>query len=1040
MVLSDISVKRPVLAIVMSLIIVVVGAAALIDLPVREYPNIDPPVVSITTEYVGAGPEIIDTQITEVVEGAVAAVEGIRSITSESREGRGQTTVEFNLSRDVDIAANDIRDAISRILDDLPEDADPPVVRKADADARPVIWIALSSELYSPAELTDYARRNLIDRLSVIDGVANVRISGERVYAMRIWLDRQAMAARNLTVADVEAALRAGNVELPSGRVESDARELTVKADSRLSTPEQFAQLVIRKQGDYQILLGEIARVERGVADDRTIFRADGQPSIGLGMIRQSQANTIEVSDRVREAVKTISATLPEGVTMKVSYDESLFIRAAVERVLETLGEAVALVIVVIFLFLRTLRATLIPAFTIPVSIIGAFMLMPTLGFSINVLTLLALILAVGLVVDDAIVMLENIQRRIDQGEPPLLAAYRGARQVAFAIIATTITLVAVFIPISFMQGNVGRLFSEFGFVMAVAVAISGFVALTLAPMLCSKWLRRVSGEGWFHRGGETALNAATRGYSWLLRVSLGAPVVVLAIGLFFSALSYQLYQMLPQELAPTEDRGVIIMPSTAPEGTTPGATFQSLLEIEDAVQPFVDQGIVQRRLSVVGWGGVVNRGFSILGLVPWGERDIKQQAVTQQLFPKLAQIPGVRAFAVNPPGLGQSSFSQPVQVVIGGPNYETVKTWTDRLVARAEENPGLVNVDTNYEQTRPQLDVQIDRRRAADLGIRAEDIARTLQTMLASRTVGSYVDRGREYDVIVQARPEDRISPGDLANIFLRSASGDLIPLSSLVSFSEQGAPPRLTRVDRLPSITVSASLAPDYDLGSALRFFQKIAAEELPPEARLSYQGQSREFTENSSAIFVTFGLALLIVYLVLAAQFESFVHPMIIMLSVPLAVTGALLALLLAGISLNTYSQIGMVLLIGLMTKNGILIVEFANQLRDEGCTVREAVLEASILRFRPILMTSIATVTGALPLILYGGAGAESRGAIGAVVVGGVSFATVLTLFIIPVLYDLLARFTRSANAVELDLERLEAEERKPAPRPHPQPGE
>ncbi|TVR84188.1 MAG: efflux RND transporter permease subunit, partial [Rhodospirillales bacterium] len=911
MILSDISIKRPVLATVVSLLIVVLGIGSLLGLAVREYPNIDPPVVSVTTTYTGAAPEIVDTEVTEVIESAISAVDGVRYMTSESRDGRGETTVEFILSRDVDNAANDVRDAIGRIQSRLPEEADAPVVRKADADARPMMWLPLTSNRMSPQEMTDFAERFLVDRLSVLEGVARIRIGGERRFAMRIWLDREAMAARDVTAEDVEAALRRGNVELPAGRLESVTRELTVRTDSRLREPEEFQRLLIRRDGIYKVLLGDVARVERGVEDKRSILRADGQEAIGLGIIRQSQANIIAVSDLVRAEVAAIAESLPEGLEIAVNYDEAVFVREAVKEVVRALGIAVGLVILVIFVFLRTVRATLVPAFTIPVSIIGAFTVMAAMGFSINVLTLLALILAVGLVVDDAIVMVENVQRRIDEGEPPLLAAYNGARQVAFAIIATTLALIAVFVPISFMQGNVGRLFTEFGFVLAAAVAFSSVVALTLAPMLCSKWLKPL-------RSGSPLLNMTERwfhglaaGYRWLLERALKAPIVVLTGALIAAGTSFQLFQMLPQELAPTEDRGVFIVPSRAPEGTTPEHTFRGVEDVEAVLRPFRDEtGDVERIFSIVGWGGVGNRGFTIVRLKDWSERDRRQQDIVDEVFPGLQQIPGVRAFAINPPGLGQSAFRQPVQFVIGAPDYDSVRTYRDRILERAGENPGLVNLDSDYQETRPQLLVRIDRARAADLGISVDQIARTLQTMIASREVGTYIDRGREYDVVVQARPEDRISPSNLENIFIRSGSGILIPLTSLVTTEEVGSPPRLSRVDRLPSVTITASLAPGYDLGSALTYFERIAAEELPAQSRITYLGQSLEFKETSAAIYLTFALALVIVFLVLAAQFESFIHPLVIMLAVPLAVTGGLGALLLTGNSLNIYSQIGMI----------------------------------------------------------------------------------------------------------------------------------
>ncbi|KAA1174142.1 efflux RND transporter permease subunit [Marinobacter salinexigens] len=1026
MILSDVSIKRPVFATVLSLLIVVFGLAALLGLPVREYPDIDPPVVSISTDYTGAAAEVVDSQITQVIEGAISGIEGIRSIESSTEQGESRTSIEFSTERDVDIAANDVRDAVSRVANQLPDEADPPVVRKADSDARPMMWVTLRSDVWDSAELSDFADRVLADRLSVLDGVADVRIGGERRYAIRVWLDRERLAARDITVAEVESALRANNVELPAGSVDSSTRNFTVRAEGRLSTVEQFRDLVIRRDGNDLLRLGEVANVQMGVESDISRLRANGQTAIGMGVIRQSKANTVAVSDAVRAELEKIRETLPPEVSIAESYDESVFIRASIKEVITTLIIAVSLVILVIFVFLRSWRATLIPAVTIPVSVIGAFIGLGFLGFSINVLTLLAVILAIGLVVDDAIVMLENIQRRIDEGEPPLLASYRGAKQVAFAVIATTLTLVAVFVPISFMGGNIGRLFAEFGFTLAAAVVVSSLVALTLAPMLCSKWLRHSPETVEGHRlwaASERVLGGLTNGYERLLRFSLNQPGLLLGLGLIGFVIAVVIYPKLPQELAPTEDRGVIIMPANAPRGATVEFTDHYVREAEDYLLPYLKSGAAERLLSITGFRDEEDRAFMIMGLAPWEERDVKQQQITSELRGKLSQVSGIRIVAVNPPGLGQRGFNQPVEFVVAGPDYESVQAWSEEIAERAKENPNLLNVETDFELTRPELRVTIDRERAADLDITVEDVGLTLQTMLASRQVTTYMDRGREYDVIVQATDGDRATPADLGQIFLRPREGgDLIPMQALVSVDEVGANPDLRRIDRLPAVVISASLADGYDLGSALTYLNNLAVDNLPPEARVSYKGLSREFQDSSSAIFVTFGLAFVIVFLVLAAQFESWIHPLIIMLAVPLALTGALLALLWSGISLNIYSQIGIIMLLGLMAKNGILIVEFANQLRDKGYEVREAILQGAILRFRPVLMTTISTVFGAVPLVIATGAGAESRAAIGAVILGGLIFATTLTLFIIPVLYNLLARFAKSANAIEQELEK------------------
>jgi multidrug efflux pump len=1026
MILSDISIKRPVFATVISLLILVFGLAALRGLPVREYPDIDPPVVSISTDYIGAAAEVVDTQITQVIEGAISGIEGIRSIESSTEQGESRTSIEFNTSRNVDIAANDVRDAVARVANDLPEEADASVVRKADSDARPMMWLSLRSDVWDSAELSDFAERVLVDRLSVLDGVADVRIGGERRYAIRIWLDRERLAARDITVSEVEQALRSNNVELPAGSVESATRDFTVRAKGRLSGVDEFRNLVVRRDGNDLLRLGDVANVQMGVESDTSRLRFNGQTAVGLGIIRQSKSNTVAVSDLVRAELDEIRESLPPEVNIAESYDESIFIRASIREVGFTLAISVSLVILVIFVFLRSWRATLIPAVTIPVVVIGAFIGLGALGFSINVLTLLAVILAIGLVVDDAIVMLENIQRRIDDGEPPLLAAYRGARQVAFAVIATTLTLIAVFVPISFMGGNVGRLFAEFGFTLAAAVVVSSIVALTLAPMLCSKWLRHSPETEEGHRlwaFSERMLNGLTRGYERMLRFSLRQPGLLIGLGLIGLALTAVVFPKLPQELAPTEDRGIIIMPTSAPRGSTVEYTDHHVRKAEEQLIPYIEDGVANRLLSIVGWRNEADNAFMIMGLEPWDQRDVKQQTITNEIRGKLADIPGIRSVAVNPPGLGQRGFSQPIEFVIGGPDYESVQAWSEEIVERAKENPKLLDLETDFELTRPELNVTIDRERAADLDITVQDVGLTLQTMLASRQVTTYLDRGREYDVIVQAADRDRASPSDLGQIFLRPRQGgELIPLEALVSVEEIGANPDLRRIDRLPAVVISGSLEDGYDLASALNYLNNLAVDHLPPEARVSYKGLSREFQDSSNAIYVTFALAFVIVFLVLAAQFESWIHPMIIMLSVPLAITGALFALLFSGISLNIYSQIGIIMLLGLMAKNGILIVEFANQLRDRGYEVADAILEGAILRFRPVLMTTISTVFGAIPLVLASGAGAESRASIGIVILGGLIFATTLTLFIIPVLYNLLARFAKSSNAVAIELDK------------------
>ncbi|WP_374467046.1 efflux RND transporter permease subunit [Ferrovibrio sp.] len=1031
MVLSDLSIKRPVFATVMALILIIFGLFALRGMAVREYPDIDPPAVSVTTIYRGASAEIIESKITQIIEDSVAGIEGIRSITSASREESSSISIEFNLNRDVDSAANDVRDKVSRVLTKLPAEADQPVIAKTEADARPIIYISMFSDRLSLLELTDYADRYLVDQLSIIDGVASVNIYGARRYSMRVYLDRMAMAARNVTVQDVEEAIRRQNVELPSGRVESSMREFTVRAESGLRTAQQFRNIVLREQDGYLLRLGEVAKIELGAEDDRTEQRVNGTTAIGLGIIRQSKANAMDISNGVNRAVERLQGSLPSGVRMEISYDQSKFISQSIYEVFHALMVALGLVIGVIFLFLRSWRATLIPAVAIPVSVIGSFIIIGALGYSINVLTLLALVLAIGLVVDDAIVVLENIHRRIELGEPPLLASLRGARQIGFAVIATTVVLIAVFVPISLMEGNTGRLFREFGISVAASVLFSGFVALTLTPMMCSKLLHEAKDEGWFYHVTEKFFVGMSNSYGWLLRRALGAPVLVLVLGGVVSVAAYLMFLALPREFAPTEDRGVFFVSVTGPEGSSYEYTRNNIIKVEEVLRPYVERGdasVVQSFIAPA-WGGrpsPVNSAFMVVRLKDWSDRNVKQQELVKEVFPKLLSITGVRAFAINPPSLGLPGSQAPVQFVIGGPTYPVLDEWAERVLERALQSPSLLNVDKSYKPSRPEIQVNINRDRAADLGVPVETIGRTLETMLGSREVTNFQREGKQYKVLVQAPVEQRVTPSDLNNIYVRAggANGKLVPLASLVTIKEGANARELNRTDRLRSVTITASLAPGYTLGQALEFLDRTAAEVLPPEARISYAGQSREFKDSSAAIYLTFALALIVVFLVLAAQFESWIHPTIIIFSVPLAVTGALGALLLAGQTLNVYSQIGIIMLIGLIAKNAILIVEFANQLRDEGQSIFDAVTNASTVRLRPILMTTIATIFGAVPLAAASGAGAESRSALGWVIVGGMTFATLLSLFVVPVLYILLARFTKPAGFIARKLSELE----------------
>ena len=1028
MMLSDLSVRRPVFAAVLSLLLIAFGLLSFDRLPLREYPDINPPIVSVETRYPGASAQVVETKITQLVEDAIAGIEGIRTISSASRDGSSQVTVEFDVQRDIDAAANDVRDRVARTVDRLPEEADPPEIAKADANTQQIMWLSLSSDRLSQLELSDFARRFVQDRLAMVSGVASVRIGGEREYAMRVWLDRQALAARGLTVLDVEAALRRENVELPAGRVESFEREFTVRVERSYGTAEDFAALVLRQGSDgYLVRLGDVARVEVGPANDRSELRANGIPTVGLGVSAQAKANVLDTARSVKAELARMSTGLPEGMEIVAGFDASIYIEQAILEVYKTLMVATGLVVLVIYLFLGSFRAMLVPAITVPVSLTAAFIVLWTMGFSVNLLTLLALVLSIGLVVDDAIVVLENVYRRVEAGEPPLLAAYRGARQVGFAVIATTLVLIAVFVPIAFMEGNLGRLFSEFSLAIAGAVCFSSLVALTLVPMAASKLLRPAK-----ERSGPAALvDRAFARFSTIYSSSLGGliqrPLWVSVFLLAVVGAGWQLFSSLPQEYSPTEDRSSFFVLMNAPEGASFEYTQRYARDMENVLLPLLDQGEAYRVLVSTprfGSGAAVNNSIAIVSLENWDQRERSTQEIVGGLFPALSAMPGVRAFPIQPAGLGQRGFSTPVQFVLGGDTYEALAGWRDAFLAKASENPRLLNLDADYKEVKPQLLIQVDRNRAADLGVSVSEVGRTLETMLGSRRVTTYLDRGEEYDVILQAEDGDRRTPGDIENLYVRaSKSGALVPLSSLVTVSEGADAATLNRFNRLRSITISANLAPGYTLGEALSYLRGVAEETLPTEARIDYKGQSRELQESSSSVLVTFALALLVVFLVLAAQFESFIHPLIIMLTVPLAVVGALLGLELSGGSLNIYSQIGIVMMVGLAAKNGILIVEFANQLRDAGASVEEAILEAARLRLRPIVMTSISTVIGVLPLILGGGAGAESRLAIGVVVFAGVLFSTVLTLGVVPTFYRLLAPYTRSPEAVTQTLEAM-----------------
>lgn len=1052
MVLSDVSIKRPVFATVISLILVIFGLIAFGRLAVREYPDVDPPFVSISTTYRGASAEVIETQVTQIIETAVAGIEGIKTITSTSEEERSRVNIEFYLNRNIEAASADVRDKLGRAIRNLPDEADAPIVVKADSDNQPILWFTLSSDRHSALELSDYAKRVLVDRLGTVPGVSEARISGERRQSMRIWLDKTAMAARGITVKDIEDALKRENVELPSGRVESSDREFSVRTESGLKTPEQFRQIVVtnRNKTGYQMRLGEIAFIEKAAVNTRSFVRANGGPGIGIGILRQSKANTLEVAEGSRQEMERLTSVLPPGMKMEVNYDESTFISQSIFEVYHALTIALLLVVGVVFVFLRNLRATIIPSIAIPVSIIASFTVLAAMGFSINVLTLLAMVLAIGLVVDDAIVVLENVHRRMELGEPALLASLRGSRQIGFAVIATTLVLVAVFLPIAFLEGNVGRLFAEFAISVAFAVIFSGIVALTLTPMLCSKMLKPPQEEGFLHHATEPVFQAMNNGYGAILRWSLRNPMVIVALAVLTSLVAVALFGMIKKEFAPLEDRGSFTIQVVGPQGASVDYMTKHLTTIEKEAMKLLDSKEADSVFTVLASSsgnslGSVNEGRVSVRLKLWNERERSAQDVIRDITPKLRDNPWIRAVAINPPGLGRRASNAPFQMVLSGNTYDELAELRDIIFDRAAENPNLINLTSDYDETKPQLRVDINRNRAADLGVSVRDIGETLQTLLGSHKVTTFTERGEQYDVILQARSEDRVKPDDLANVYVRSNRTDaLVPLANLVTLTDIAAAGELNRVDRMRSITLRAALAPGYTLGEAIPYMENVASQVLPPHVRIGYKGESRLFKETSNSLYITFAMALVVVFLVLAAQFESFMNPFIIMLSVPLAVTGALGGMYFAGVTLNVYSQIGIVMLVGLVAKNGILIVEFSNQLRVAGHDILSAVTEASIARLRPILMTSIATVFGALPLAFATGAGAESRSAVGVVIAAGVTFSTLLTLVVVPVFYLLLAKRTKAVSHVSdaiLALERDEASKPKSAAPPqHGHPAE
>jgi len=1069
MMLSDVSVRRPVFAAVAAIVLCVIGAAAFFFLPVRELPDVDPPVVSVSTAYAGASAEVIENRITEPIEQQVAGIQGVERINSSSRDGRSNVTIEFGLDRDIDVAASDVRDRVSRVQGRLPDQADPPEVAKADSDSAPIMILFLRSTSMNRLELTDYADRNLLDRLATVPGVAQAQIYGEQRYAMRIWLDAAAMGARGLTVSDVEQALTSQNVELPAGALESTDKDYTVRVARTYARPQDFAQLPIGTSGsasvgsagasgsvstgsipngsgatgalqaraNYVTRLGDIARVEEGPAENRRLFRGNGLDQIGLAVTRQAQSNDLDISKGVTALVADLQGTLPPGTELVVGSDNSVFTSHAIDEVWITIGISMVLVALVNFVFLGSLRAALIPSIVAPICLLSTFIVLAPLGFSLNLLTLLALVLSIGLVVDDAIVVTENIQRRLDHGEPPLVAAERGTRQVFFAVIATTITLLSVFAPLLFLPGYVGRLFVELAAAIAAAVAFSAFLALSLSPMLASKILKPAAGSGWLARNVDKAMDGLKTSYAHSLDALVGRRLAVIGVAgliLLVAGGAALMFVTLPDELVPPEDRGRVQVRVQGPEGAGFDYTRNIMMGLEPILAEYKDKGEVSSFLiAAPGFGGgSFNSGNASLILKDWSERTRTADEIAQELNGKLRTQTGAQVNASVPGafqrgGGGGGGGSNSIEMIVTGQEYEEIYNWLQPVLAAAQENPGFSRPRLNYEPNAPRLLVDVDPEKAAALGVSSQEIGRTLETMFGSRRATTYIRGGQEYDVILQTERANRSTLGDLERLYVGAGTGALVPLSSVVTTQTSGDTPDRRRLDRQRAITISADLNPGTTIADAVAFMQTEVAKQPQGVVNIQYGGAARDQQEAGGAVAWAFGLALLLVFLVLAAQFESWITPAVIMLTVPLAAAGGLFGLLMAGSSLNIYSQIGLIILIGIAAKNGILIVEFANQLRDQGRSIKEAIVESSSLRLRPIIMTSIATAFGALPLVLWHGAGAGSRQTIGVVIFAGAMFSTLLTLFVVPVIYGALARFTKSPEYTARKIEEWEAQE-------------
>ena len=1025
--LAEVSIRRPVFATVLSLLVLLIGAVSFTKLSVREYPKIDEPVVTVTVRYAGASAEVMESQVTKVLEDSIAGIDSVDVITSISRAEQAQISVRFLLEKDADTAAAEVRDRTSRVRNRLPQAIDEPVIAKVEADAFPVIWLSFTSDTLSGLQINDLVNRIVKPRLQTVPGAADVRIFGERKYAMRVWLDPDKLAAYKLTTQDAEDAIRRSNLEVPAGRIESTQREFSVTSETDLQKPRQFSDIIIKNAAGFPVRIRDVGRVEEAAADERSGSRLNGKVAITAGVIRQATANPLDLSNGVRAMIPKLKADLPPGIEINVANDNSVFIDRSIKSVFQTIVEAVVLVALVIFVFLRTLRASIIPIITIPVCLIGTFALMALAGFTVNTLTLLALVLAIGLVVDDAIVVLENIYRHIEEGMDPFSASIKGAKEVGFAVVAMTLTLVAVYAPLAFTPGRTGRLFIEFALALAGAVAVSGFIALTLSPMMCSLLLKHNPKPSLFDRGMEKVLTAITDVYSatlrWVVTTGYDRAHAVRGVGAGVKRILFNarwivvgvmamcvigIYQILPQmkrELSPLEDRGQVLAVVTAPDGATLDYTNRYVAAIEKIGQPYKEFD----RIFVSSGNPTVSQANVFFRAIDWDLRKRSVLDVARELQPKLAGLPGVTAFPITPPSLGQGFRERPVNfVIVTSDSYPNLAAVTRQFTDEIAKNPGIVSVDIDLRLNKPELKIEVDRDKAADLGVSVDAVARAIETMLGGRQVTRYKREGEQFDVIVQTQATGRDTPDDIEKIFVRGRNETMIPLATLVKVREAVSPRELNHFSQRRSATITANLAADYSLGQALEFLDTTAAKVLKPGYSTDLNGTSREYRNSQGSLVIVFVLALLFIFLVLAAQFESFVDPLVIMLSVPMSMIGALIALQWSGGSLNVYSQIGLITLVGLITKHGILIVEFTNQLREHGMEMTEALVKAASQRLRPILMTTGAMVLGAIPLALAHGAGAESRKQIGWVIVGGMSLGTLLTVFVVPTMYTLFAR--------------------------------